>query len=414
MKTFFRQLVSLLTGNPLHSAIIIVGTAVTIAFVMVVTMIYNFRTADIAPESDRSRLVHLGTGHIERTNGTDHSGGMAKVPFDALFVDLPGVEDVTWSSYLRSVPFAMSRDDHQLRLFCKEVPAEWFRFFDYTFVAGKPFETAGTSEEVTEAVISETAARKLAKDEPGNIVGKTIYCNFKPVTVRGVYKDVSPVFQSAYSDVLLPFRYDGLPRSHDGLMGNRLGLLKLAPGTELDDVIAEVARREKIFNSQGRDYVFHMNAYYDHTNFTFFRDTMINPRMVYALLVAVLLLVPAIGIAGLVNAQMQSRYSEMAIRKTYGATNASIIRRLFMENLVSTLVGAVAGYVIAAIVVIAGRSWMFGGVTGDVTFGSGLMLNPLTLLYATLACLVLTTVITLIPARRAVTQKIYITLKGEE
>ncbi|MDE6324813.1 MAG: FtsX-like permease family protein, partial [Duncaniella sp.] len=146
----------------------------------------------------------------------------------------------------------------------------------------------------------------------------------------------------------------------------------------------------------------------------FFRDTMINPRMVYALLVAVLLLVPAIGIAGLVNAQMQSRYSEMAIRKTYGATNASIIRRLFMENLVSTLVGAVAGYVIAAIVVIAGRSWMFGGVIGDVTIGGGLLLNPLTLLYATLACLVLTTVISLIPARRAVTQKIYITLKGEE
>lgn len=136
--------------------------------------------------------------------------------------------------------------------------------------------------------------------------------------------------------------------------------------------------------------------------------------MVYALLVAVLLLVPAIGIAGLVNAQMQSRYSEMAIRKTYGATNASIIRRLFLENLVSTLVGAVVGYVIAAIAVIAGRSWMFGEVTGDVTFGSGLMLNPLTLLYATLACLVLTTVITLIPARRAVIQKIYITLKGEE
>lgn len=110
---------------------------------------------------------------------------------------------------------------------------------------------------------------------------------------------------------------------------------------------------------------------------------------------------------------MQSRYSEMAIRKTYGATNASIIRRLFMENLASTLVGAVAGYVIAAIVVIAGRSWMFGEVTGEVTFGGGLLLNPLTLLYATLACLVLTTVITLIPARRAVTQKIYITLKGE-
>ena len=39
MKQFFRQTFNLLAENKLHSSIVIVGTAVTMAFVMMVVMI---------------------------------------------------------------------------------------------------------------------------------------------------------------------------------------------------------------------------------------------------------------------------------------------------------------------------------------------------------------------------------------
>ena len=39
-----------------YTAVCVIGTAVTLAFVMVVVMVYDFRTANVAPETRRSRL----------------------------------------------------------------------------------------------------------------------------------------------------------------------------------------------------------------------------------------------------------------------------------------------------------------------------------------------------------------------
>lgn len=52
MKQLLLQAFNLIRQNPFYATISIIGTAVTIAFVMVVVMIYDFRTMDMAPESD--------------------------------------------------------------------------------------------------------------------------------------------------------------------------------------------------------------------------------------------------------------------------------------------------------------------------------------------------------------------------
>ena len=62
MKRLIKQAIHLIRQNPFYSLITIIGTAVTIAFVMVVVMIYEFRTANIAPESHRSRVMYTDTG----------------------------------------------------------------------------------------------------------------------------------------------------------------------------------------------------------------------------------------------------------------------------------------------------------------------------------------------------------------
>ena len=60
MKQLLLQAFNLIRQNPFYATISIIGTAVTIAFVMVVVMIYDFRTMDMAPESDRSDIYRFG------------------------------------------------------------------------------------------------------------------------------------------------------------------------------------------------------------------------------------------------------------------------------------------------------------------------------------------------------------------
>lgn len=78
MKQLLSQAFNLIRQNPFYSTISIIGTAVTIAFVMVVVMIYDFRTMNMPPESDRSDMMYIGTGitylKLDHTNQNSEIG----------------------------------------------------------------------------------------------------------------------------------------------------------------------------------------------------------------------------------------------------------------------------------------------------------------------------------------------------
>lgn len=238
----------------------------------------------------------------------------------------------------------------------------------------------------------------------------------------GVVADVSSIFQTAYADVWEPFTLmneDNLDPNlaTAGLIGFRYAVLHLSPGTSAAAVRAEVDRRLAQLNSQGLEYILKDPKLYTHTEYTFFRDGNISAGLVYALLLVVLLVVPAVGISGLVHAQMQSRLSEIAIRKAYGASNANIIGHLFIESLGTTLIGGVLGYALSCVLVVAGSTWLFG--TGGVelqgiVLGSDLLLRPSLFLAVLAACLVFNALSTLLPAWMAVHRSISYTLTGGE
>lgn len=442
MKKLIKQAACLIRQNPFYSLVAIVGTAVTIAFVMVVVMIYEFRTANIAPETHRSRLMYTDTGITSKPDGTNVSRGMGRTAYEALFTHLPATEDATWYSSIEKavVSLPASSDRYNYRL--KNVAPNWFAFWEYNFLAGRPFTQAEydlgrsafkqTDSEFKEyeaveganyryIVVSERVARQFfgsAKEA----LEKELLINFSPSRIVGVVEDVSAIFQTAYAEIIQPFTLTNEESNYrfwetGGLGGKRLGVLKLTPEGSAEEVYQEVERREKLLNEQHTEFQFKMQRLYTHTEYTFFRDSSVDARLVYMLLVLILLGVPAISISGLVNAQMQGRLSEIAIRKTYGASSVSIISHFFAEGLVNTLIGGVLGLVLSCVLVWLGRIWLFGNGGTDI---SGISLD-MELLFrldlfvvVLLVCLVFNLLAVLLPAILAVRKNIVVTLKGGE
>lgn len=435
MKKLILQAVRLIKQNPFYSLVAIVGTAITIAFVMVVVMIYEFRSADMAPETDRSRLIYTDTGVTMQKDGTNRRQGMNRWPYDAIFTNLPGVEDDTWYAALIkgtcSLPASFDRQNY----YVKSVAPNWFSFFEYDFIAGRPFTQAeydltrsafqkADSQYKTEAAVMNpdyrcvVVAERVARQFFGSAeeaVGKTLLVNFLPATVVGVVADVSSIFQAAYAEIFQPFTlaYGKLGFRTE----NRLGIIKLAPNTSVEEVRREVERRELIYNEQQTESQFKMQNIYTHTEYTFFRGSSVNPHLVYILLILVLLGVPAISISGLMNAQMQGRLSEIAIRKAYGASNVSIIGHFFVEGLVNTLIGGALGFVLSYALVSLGRVWLLGNgisnlsaISVDISMALRLDLFVLVLL----VCLIFNLLAVLLPATLAVRRNIVVTLKGGE
>lgn len=412
MLKILKQAWNLIRRSPMQSMIVITGTAVTLAFVMVVVMNYHLRVADSGPEPDRERMMYVMPGEIHHVDNYNYQRGTGKLSYERLLMGLPGVEKATWGAMLACLPCGMTEDDERLMLYVREVGEGWFDFFDYRILAGKPFSVEDNKEKARETMVSRSVAGKLSEGHPEALVGKEILVNFSPLRVTGIFEDVSPLYQSAYGDVIVPFNYYSDESWLNGLGGRRMPLLMLAPGGSMDDVVAEIHRRELAFNNEGRDYVYHFNEFYNHTDYSFYRMAMINPLLVYALIMMVLLVVPALGMAGLINTQMRSRASEIAIRKAYGAPDAVIIGRLFVETLVSTLIGAVAGYLLACLAVWIGQGWMFSDVSGDMPVTAGVLLDPMLIIYVLLACLAFTSLSTIIPAWMATRGNIALTLKG--
>ena len=435
MKRLILQAVRLIKQNPFYSLVAIVGTAVTIAFVMVVIMIYEFRSADMAPETDRSRLIYTDTGVTMQKDGTNRRQGMNRWPYEAIFANLPGVEDDTWYAALIkgtcSLPASFDRHNY----YVKSVAPNWFSFFEYDFIAGRPFTqaeydlTRSAFQKVDSQYKSEAAvmnpdyrcvvvAERVARQFFGSAeeaIGKTLLVNFLPATVVGVVADVSSIFQATYAEIFQPFTlaYGKLGFRTE----NRLGIIKLAPNTSVEEVRREVERRELIYNEQQTESQFKMQNLYTHTEYTFFRGSSVNPHLVYILLILVLLGVPAISISGLMNAQMQGRLSEIAIRKAYGASNMSIIGHFFVEGLVNTLIGGALGFVLSYALVSLGRVWLLGNgisnlsaISVDISMALRLDLFVLVLL----VCLVFNLLAVLLPATLAVRRNIVVTLKGGE
>lgn len=73
-----KQILALIRQNLFFSAVSVIGTAVSITFVMVIYMVYDIQTADLAPESHRSSMVYSSYGFSYRkSDRSDFNTGMS-------------------------------------------------------------------------------------------------------------------------------------------------------------------------------------------------------------------------------------------------------------------------------------------------------------------------------------------------
>lgn len=63
----------------------------------------------------------------------------------------------------------------------------------------------------------------------------------------------------------------------------------------------------------------------------------------YGIVIAILLLVPAVNLSGMTLSRMRRRMAEIGVRKAFGATGGELIRQVFFENFVLTLLAGVVG-----------------------------------------------------------------------
>ena len=395
-----------LRRHPLVGSITILATAFAIFLIMIVVMMDNVENTAMPPETNRDRLAFGISLHVSLGDGEDQSSSPNYATARRFYSGLEGVEIETFFS--RTVRSAIeAQDKAPVMGDYRNTDAAYFKVFDHTFVAGRPYTSEEVESAVRLAVITETIADRLY-GSPENALGKEILVSKNPFKVVGVVKDPSSLANFGASDVFIRLREKTNESDLD--FGNAYVAMKMRDGVTIEQLRSQVEQRYEKANigldTLGIKLLYHQQPF-DYKQAVSTTATNVDPESGMdqsAVILVLLLLVPAINLSSTTRSRMRSRVSEIGVRRAFGCTRPRIFLDLFAENFVITLIGSAIGLVFAV---------CFGYFFADAVFrpeyasGDSFSL-PFTMIFnlkvfgwALFYCFILNLVSTSIPAWKA-------------
>lgn len=377
LRLYLKQGWQLIRQNKFYTAVYVLGTGLAITMVMIMAIVYHIRTSNIAPESNRDKMliVERATAKRVKENGVNN-WRLSYNTVKECYYPLKTADIVSASANSGDLNYIMgdiytnipgSKDVYSTFTYATDAP--FFEIFDYSFIAGRYYTEEEFQSGMPYAVLSQSLALKLFNST--DVLNKTVMVNDVDFTVIGVVKDVSPVLTHAYAELWVPFMAIQTIREFDWGGGGISGILTayiLAEKTaDFPLILEEIEQNRKRYNTSFTDWEYVIDKKDILTVFQselkkldYFADfnTLV---LQYGLIAFLFLLVPAVNLSGLTSSRMQERISEMGIRKAFGATKGTLTYQVLTENLLLTLLGGIAGLICSFIAIYFLRDLLFLG-----------------------------------------------------
>ena len=424
-KVYLRQAMQMLRQNKFFSIIYITGTGLAITMVMVLAVLYYFQTGNIAPETNRDRMLVIQHGKIlNKVEGQGNGSSRLSYPtIKECFYSMQTPEAVT-----AILPIGEQTEfiqppgsDEVYNGLVMGTDVTFWKIFQFRFLAGKPYTEEEFTSGIRKAVVSESLARRLFNTS--DATGKTFLLNFEEYQVSGVVEDVPSIAQFCYAEMWIPFtnRPSQIQGSKwcDFIVGHmQLYILAKKPG-DFDAIRREAEENCRRYSANIPQYNFVLNEQPDTVLRAWLRtDSFSSPEFMKVFIqifsvVLLLLLVPSINLTGMTASRMKKRMEELGIRKAFGAQNRTLLLQILYENLLLTLLGGLIGLLISYGLIFILKGWLLGNydwdgssLTASIDLSPGMLINPAIFGYTLIFCLVLNLMSALVPAWRALRRPI--------
>lgn len=424
-KVYLRQAMQMLRQNKFFSIIYITGTGLAITMVMVLAILYYFRTGNIAPETNRDRMLVIQHGKIlNKVEGQGNGSSRLSYPtIKECFYSMQTPEAVTAILPIgEQTEFIQTPgSDEVYNGLVMGTDVTFWKIFQFRFLAGKPYTEEEFTSGIRKAVVSESLARRLFNTS--DATGKTFLLNFEEYQVSGVVEDVPSIAQFCYAEMWIPFtnRPSQIQGSKwcDFILGHmQLYILAKKPG-DFDAIRREAEENCRRYSANIPQYNFVLNEQPDTVLRAWLRtDSFSSPEFMKVFIqifsvVLLLLLVPSINLTGMTASRMKKRMEELGIRKAFGAQNRTLLLQILYENLLLTLLGGLIGLLISYGLIFILKGWLLGNydwdgssLTASIDLSPGMLINPAIFGYTLIFCLVLNLMSALVPAWRALRRSI--------
>lgn len=435
IKDYWHRVCRMVREDKLFSSIYISGTALSIAFTMVMAISYYVKLAPIYPEANRKHTLYMKHARFqEQQDEASYDAGYSVRAVEEWFYTLKNVEVV---SAERSVPqgsYVRLPDGRgELQVTAKFTDPAFFKIYSFRFIEGSPLSESDFEAGTLTAVVSDKLARAVFGSD-SCIVGRTLKMGYKNYRICGVVEEASSLAEASYAQVYVAYN-----RKETESMGGRYGVLPYMGRMEVT-LLVKSGEQKKALRKELADIARRYNASQDAYRLelcgqptshfrSVFQDYMsetslLDSRAVRSLLfvLCVLLLVPGVNLCGVIAGRMESRVAEMGIRKTFGASRAVLLREVVNENLVFTLLGGMFGLVLAWLMLVIFRQWVFDMLNpfpGNKFIGSSplvsgeMLFSPVVFLLVFFFCIVFNLISALVPAWLSLRQPVIKSMNEE-
>lgn len=418
-KLYIKQAWQLMKQNRFFSVVYVLGTALAISMVMMMAIVYYIRTADIAPELGRDRMLIVDRASAVKKEGNNQwTDCLSWKTIRECYYPLQTPERV--SGFITPENMGYTIGDIYLQLpgrkekFITDVSATdaaYWTLFHFTFLEGKPYTEEEFQSGLRQLVLSESKAVKLfGKTE---VVGQTVRLNGVDYTVSGVVRDVSVANVQVYSEAWFPFT--SMPelcqsQETEDIVGSIRVCLLCQSAADFEAVRREIEQNRVRYNTSLVDWEYQIP---DRDKASTWRDFILREMdwstepakqvVQYIVVLLIFLLVPAVNLSGLAWTDMVKRIPEIGLRKAFGANRGTLMMQVLTENFVLTFIGGMVGLLVSFGLVFALRNLLlgFGGVSNDVNLSPTMLLNLPVFFCSFAFCLVLNLLSALIPAWQA-------------
>ncbi|WP_455600825.1 ABC transporter permease [Bacteroides rodentium] len=414
IKQYFTQAWAQLRQQPMISTVTITGTALAIFLIMLVVMMQQVQVVPFAPESNRDRFLHvkwMSIANKEWGDGTSN-GPMSVRTAQECFQSLKTPEAVSiYACQTESTPVGLPGQPSTGVDMLQTDDAFW-RIFDFSFTAGKPYDKATFDSGIPVAVITESVSRHLFGTTES--VGREFLLNHAPYRVCGVVKDVSTLATTAYGQVWIPFTSTNFKNdTWSDHMGMASCIILARHRSDFPAIREEAERRQREYNTligeQGYELIYR-NRPYDQEKNALVTGANVEPdvnaaRRQRLIIFLILLIVPAINLSSMTQSRLRQRVSEVGLRRAFGSTRMEIMGQIVAENLVLTFFAGVLGLLLSVAFAYLGESMLFAeGFSKTVNaplIDSSILLHVSTFGWALFFCFVLNLLSSGIPAWKA-------------
>ena len=343
IKNYLKAALASMWRRKWFSLLTLFSIAISLVVVTCGASMWNMITAPIAPEVNKDRTFFLNVKTMPKSDGPKVSELelLTEIPEGFLSRDVYQLKTPELATvYEKAGAFTeFIRNNKIKKINLMRTDANFFKVFEFDFVAGKPYiQTNSSDETISLCVVSEELANYYFGGTDSDCLGQTINDRDFQYKVVGVIKKPTTK-TSVKSDIYYQSDYHG--NIHGGLyMHNVVFLCHSARDKQALD--AEL--KQWTFNSDKGQVTMSSDssAIQYLTQLIQFKWELLP---LYFILILIALIIPILCLVDILKNNQSHRNEELAIRRAFGAPRTGITVLLLVDNLFVTITGGILGLI---------------------------------------------------------------------